>query len=396
MAPDMSRRSDLFQLLFGLRHNPFRHGAIATPGADTAFYVDLYPSIAQQMATAFLSAGKPPPIGVLWSLGTGEDARGFGKTRYLLWFADEVNRDQGRRALALAGAHGSSEVVLALYAAFHTLSGVSLSHLLFDVVRSVVDGPRSPLAAVLAGGSRDRWSLHAAGTKFLTATRQPWSPALLNKLCYTAPDKVALFLADPCAFRNWHKARWGRELFRTVVAFLRMLGVSRLVVLVDQVEDFASWMTPAYKLRRDFGRLAELCIADPALCGHVTFVLTMHPESARVATRHWPGGALGSISPSRPGRHMLVLREPPLAGILGMVKAYLERERVVRGGDRLRPFTPGAVSAVHALCGGRPGRCIPLLGALLETAADLRVARIDEAEVSAWLGADDHNGGRDD
>ena len=384
MGLDMSQRSDLFQLLFGLRRNPFRHGAIATPGADVPFHVDLYPGIAQQMATAFLGATKPPPIGILWSLGTGEEARGFGKTRYLLWFADEVNRDQGRRALALAGVNDANEQALALYAAFHTLNGVSLSHLLFDLVRSAVDGPRSPLASLLAASSKDRRSLYVAATKYLIGTRQPWSAPMLHRLCYTNPDNVALFLADPTAFRNWHMSRWGRELFRTVVAFLRLLGVNRLVALIDQVEDFASWVTPVYKLRRDFARLAELCIADPVLSGHVTFVLTMHPESARVATRHWPSEQLGSISPSRPDRHVLVLREPPLAGIIGLVRAYLDRERVARGGDRLRPFTHKAVCSVHSLCGGRPGRCIPLLAFLLETAADRRICRIDEADVYAW------------
>jgi hypothetical protein len=396
MEPDMSRRSDLFQLLFDLGHNPFRHGAIAMPGVDKAFYVDLYPGIAQQMAMAFLGAGKPPPIAILWSLGAGDDARGFGKTSYMLWFADEVNHDQGQRALALAGARASSEVVLALYATFHTLSGVSLSHLLFDVVRSLVAGPQSPFERLLAAGSRERWSLHTAGAKLITDTRQPWIPALLHRLCHGTPDEVTLFLADQCQFRDWHTARWGRELFRTAVAFLRMLGVSRLVVLVDQVEDFASWVTPAYKLRRDFARLAELCTADPVLRGHVTFVLTMHPDSARIAARHWPTEELGEISPSRPNRHVLLLHEPPLAGVVGMVKAYLDRERVGRGGDRLRPFTLGAVHAVYALFGGRPGRCIPVLDTLLETAADLGVARIDEAAVSAWCCTDDHFGGRDD
>jgi hypothetical protein len=392
----MSRRSDLFQMLFDLQRNPFGHGAIATPGIDSAFYADLYPGIAQQMAMAFLGAGKPCPIAVLWSLGNGEDARGFGKTRYLLWFADEINRDRGQRALALAGVHKSGDAALALYATFQTLSGVSLSHLLFDVVRSLVVGPQAPLAPLLANSPRDGRSLHAAGAKLIADARQAWSPALLHWLCHATPDKVALFLGDPSQFRDWHRARYGRELFRTAVSFLRVLGINRLVVLVDQVEDFASWVTPAYKLRRDFARLAELCTADPVLRGHVTFVLTMHPDSARIAARYWPDQELGEISPSRPDRHVLVLQEPPFAGIVGMVKAYLDRERITRATARLQPFTLGAVHAVYTLCGGRPGRCIPILSSLLENAADLQLHKIDQAAVSAWCGTDVDNGGCDD
>jgi hypothetical protein len=322
----------------------------------------------------------------------GEDARGFGKTSYLLWFADEINRDLGQRALALAGAQMSGESVLALYATFHTLSGLSLSHFLVDVVRSAIAGPGAPLAALLDGGVGDRWSLHTAGQALLAKTEQAWSPALLHRLCFGAPDKLTSFLANRSQFREWHEARWGRQLFRTVAAFLRTLGLSRIIVLVDQVEDFASWVTPAYKLRRDFARLAELCTTDPVLRGHVTFVLTMHPDSARIAARYWPGQEFGAIAPTGANRHVLVLREPPLAGIVGMVRAYLERERSTRGGDRLRPFTPRAVETVYALCGARPGRCIPMLSMLLETAADMGFTRIDEADVTAWCSAADPKG----
>ncbi|MGX6566033.1 hypothetical protein [Cupriavidus necator] len=385
----MSLRTDLFQQLFGLRRNPFHHGAISMPGVDTAFYPDLYPGIAQQFAVAFLGAGKPPPIAFLWSLGTGEDARGFGKSTYLHWFAAEVNRDQGQRALALAGSPASGEVVLALNATFHTLGSVSLSHLLFDAVRSLVAGPQMPLAPLMGGGPTDRGALYAAGAKLITDTRQPWSCTLLHWLCHYTLNKVESLLADSVLFREWHKARLGRELFRTAVAFLRVLGVTRLVVLVDQVEDFVNWATPAYKRRRDLARLAELCAADAVVRGHVTFVLTMHPDSAHVAARHWPVEELGQISPSRQNCRVVVLREPSLTGVVGMVKTYLNYERVVCGGDQLRPFTEGAVHAVYAMCGGRPGYCIPLFSMLLETAADLRVPWIDGAAVYSWCRSDE-------
>jgi hypothetical protein len=387
MELKMSRRSDLFQQLFGLRNNPFRHGPVTVPGLDTPFYPDLYPGIAKEMAEAFLGSGKPPPFAVFWSLGTGEDARGFGKTRYLLWFANDINFDHGRRALARAGARRPEEKLIALYATFQTITGASLSNLLFDVVHSAVAGSQAPIVPLLGSMVASRWSIHTAGTKLVADSHQSWCPSLFYRLCHATPDQLALFLEDSRVFRDWHKARWGRELFRTLVVFLRMLGVDRVVVLVDQLEDFANWTTPAAKLRRDFARLAKLCNEDPILRGHVTFVLTMHPDSARISSRYWSAAELGAFPSSRPNRHAVVLREPPVAGLIGMVKAYLDHERSAHGGDdRLRPFTSGAVQAVHALCRGRPGHCIATLATLLEIAADFHAVRIDETAVSSWLG----------
>ena len=85
-------------------------------------------------------------------------------------------------------------------------------------------------------------------------------------------------------------------MLRSSIAFLVELGIDRLLVLVDQVEDFASYMTPTYKLQRDFERLAYLCLRDSLLKKHVTFVLTMHPRAARVLSRYWAEDSLGPVS----------------------------------------------------------------------------------------------------
>ena len=88
--------------------------------------------------------------------------------------------------------------------------------------------------------------------------------------------------ADPSSWKHiagahglWHKQRWGRSLFGGLVGFLRALGITRIVLLVDQVEDFADgwWASPRHY--RDFGRLAEICVDDPLFRDCLQVVLTM-------------------------------------------------------------------------------------------------------------------------
>ena len=80
-----------------------------------------------------------------------------------------------------------------------------------------------------------------------------WSPGLLRYLSFYEPKDWIEYLES---FSQWHKVRYGREMLRAWVAFLMELGIERLLALVDQVEDFASYITPTYKLQRDFQRFA--------------------------------------------------------------------------------------------------------------------------------------------
>src|SRR5262249_11800632 len=95
--------------------------------------------------------------------------------------------------------------------------------------------------------------------------------------------------------RPWHQVRWGRELFASLFGLLHALGMSRFVLCVDQVEDFASWDTANYKLARDVGRLAQLCAYDPLFAGRLQVVLTMHPRAQRVLQSHWNAQRIGQL-----------------------------------------------------------------------------------------------------
>src|SRR5947209_3505846 len=99
----MARRAHVYRSLYGLSRNPFPEQAIATSGDGARpFYEELYPGIGARMASAFIGNNNSAhSVGFLWALGEREDARGFGKTRHLLWFADQVNRDRGQSLLRM-------------------------------------------------------------------------------------------------------------------------------------------------------------------------------------------------------------------------------------------------------------------------------------------------------
>src|SRR5437667_142765 len=99
----MARRAALYNALFGLRSNPFPDNPIATASAVDPFDPFLHPEIPPRLAKVFLGPARrrPPNIYLLWSLGQGEGARGFGKTSYLQWFTRSIRQDFGATLLRL-------------------------------------------------------------------------------------------------------------------------------------------------------------------------------------------------------------------------------------------------------------------------------------------------------
>lgn len=317
----------------------------------------------------------------MWSLGEGEEARGYGKTRHLLWFADRVNRDLDRSVAKPRGRASQSERSIAAYAAFNSVEGLSLSNLLFDVVRDLLGARRETICglrdAAFANG-RSAADLFASAERLLQKARERYSAPLLYRLCYEAPSDWVEYLDSGYGFSQWHKVRYGRELLRSCVAFLRQLGIDRLLLLVDQVEDFARFTTPLYKLRRDFPRLAYLCRADALLRRRLTFVLTMHPNAARILSRYWPDQDLGPIGVDGHLENVVRIRAMARERFIKMVKAYLQSARLTgRGTNTPIPFTESALTFVHELEHGRPGYCLQRLFVLLDSAAREDVKTVD-------------------
>src|SRR5439155_8569267 len=195
----------------------------------------------------------------------------------------------------------------------------------------------------------------------LLQSKETWSPGLLHALCYEQPEDWVEFLGNAQVFSLWHRVRVGRELFRSCVAFLRQIGMDRLLVFVDQVEDFANFVTPYYKLRRDFPRLAYLCTQDEIVNNHVTFILTMHPRAARVLYRYWPDVAIGPIGIDEKAENTVCLGPMNKARFAEMVMTYLDSARLKGPTNTLSPFTEAAIDLVHKEEQGRAGYCLQRL-----------------------------------
>jgi hypothetical protein len=386
----MVRYSKVYRRRWALARNPFPDHAIASAG-DTRhpFYEGLHPGIGSKMARAFLGTnGAPPDVAFLWSLGQGEEARGYGKTRHLLWFADRVNRDMGRSVARLGGRSSQRERSVATYAAFNSVEGLSLSNLLFDVVRDLLGVRKEILVglrdAAFANG-RSPADLFASAEWLLEKSRERYSAPLLYRLCYGGATDWVEYLDNRYEFSQWHKVRYGRELLRSSVAFVRQLGIDRLVVLVDQVEDFARFTTPLYKLRRDFPRLAYLCSADALLRHRLTFVMTMHPNAARILSRYWPDEDLGSIDVDGNPANVVRIRAMARGPFIEMVKAYLHSARLDGRVNTLAPFTESALAFVHEAEHGRPGYCLQRLFVLLDSAAREGVQTVDRPFAESYF-----------
>lgn len=372
----MARIAKAYRTLWGLSGNPFPDHAIASAGDHhQPFYDQLYPGVGTKMARAFLGTnGAAPRVAFLWSLGYGEEARGYGKTRHLLWFAERVNDDLGRQVSKLAGRDSDSEKLLAAYAAFNTAQGVSLSNLLFDVALHLARslGPKLiDLRAAAFATGRTADDLFERAENRLTKSEESWDYSLLRSLADGEPKAWIEYLES---FGQWHKVRYGREMLRSVVAFLKELGIDRLVVLVDQVEDFASNNTPTYKLQRDFHRLEYLFSSDTLLRNRITFVMTMHPRAGYILSRYWSG----SVSPDDGAENVIVLGAMTKNRFATLVTAYLDSVRVEPTRHPLMPFAEETINFIHEHERGRPGYCLQRLFYLLDLAAAEGMKEIDK------------------
>lgn len=375
----MTRLSKAYRTLWGMSGNPFPDHAIASAGDhEQPFYEHLYPSIISKMAQAFLCVkGAAPKVAFLWSLGHGEEARGYGKTRHLLWFAKFVNDDFGRNAAVSGGRTHDAEKSLAIYASFSTIEGLSLSNLLFDATRALARTQGKELVALRTAEinkGRTSNNMYEAAQKRIRTAAESWSPQLLALLCSAEPEAWIEYLEG---FSQWHKVRYGREMLHTIVAFIAELGINRLLLLVDQVEDFASHNTPTYKLQRDFQRLAYLCSADRLISSRVTFVLTMHPRAARILSRYWPEGELGPVRADGIAENIVQIGAMTKKRFVALVKTYLDSVRIVPSPGSLEPFDEATIDYVYECEHGRPGQCLQQLFFLFDLAAAESVKRIE-------------------
>ncbi len=374
----MSRRLHLYKDLLGISHNPFPDTAIADQGNMATFDPRVHPDLPERMAQVFL--GSQRQIGrmvrFLWSLGTGDEARGYGKSAYLMWMAQEINSDFGNSFLRLCGGDDSSrDKVVAFYASFSTVDALSLSGVLYTATRDLVCGRQDVLRRLKddwLGMGKDAGTLYTQARTLASSTTITTDGWMLRELVLSDLSDWRRFFDR---HRIWHRQRWGQRLFATVTACLKVLGVTRILLLVDQVEDFAG-SSLSWRHYRDFGRIATMCADDPLYSDGLQVVLAQHPRAQRVMQCCWVEEKLGALPGPTDVTRCIIIPPMDVNGMVRLTARYLSEARVTPA-TGVSPFTRDALRRVCELAKGRPGEAIQKLHILIEAAVDRRCTLVE-------------------
>ncbi len=346
----------------------------------------------------------------LWSLGSGDEARGFGKTATLHYLARSVNRDLGYRILTT---HDFDEMearetpILAAMATFDTqkvttLAGVSLEHVRYLVQED--DGGDRPLSRVrerlkkmlaeraVAGQAPpeedDAW-LAGRITDRITETEL----AIRGKTIGAIDKKFVQHFANG-DFRQLQQylsaatPRIGYELLHTVFVMARATGVRRVFLLIDQVEDFASADVPKKRRHMEVERFRDLAIETQPFGEMASYVLTMHPAAAYTIEEYWSLARLPKMdfANRQNERVTVVLKalETP-DQVARLLRCYLDAYRVGTPPDPLFPLTMDGIELIRRLAGGRPGEILRRANRLIDDGAANQTPLIDGAAVKEFF-----------
>lgn len=361
------RRIKLYQNLLGLAHNPFPDHAIAGPDQDMAFDPSVHPDLPERMARVFLGADRStaPKVNFLWSLGSGDEARGYGKSAYMRWMARAINEDLGASVLRMAGAAPKPDKAVAAYASFSTVDVLSLSGVLYGATHDFIRLNRDLILTLRRQAAGAGTDIYSEAQEIAALGLGETDPYLLRELSLGTPADWEQVFAY---YRTWHRQRYGRRVFGALTAFMRAVGISRVLVMIDQLEDFTGfWLSG--KHFRDFSRLAEICAEDQLFSDVLQVVLAQHPRAQIIVEACWVSSKLGPLPDVSDGRRCIVIPGLDAGGMLSLVRRYLDQAREDSEGD-LSPFTEEAVERVRILSKGRPGSAIANFHILIEAALD--------------------------
>lgn len=408
----MARPKTFIRDTYSLEQNPFPASAIAQWGSsDERENGSLYDAgvVPKDYAEAIAKFVVGPvdsgsKFHFLWSLGEGEEARGFGKTVLLGHIARELNRDLGYEVLVeneFEKDEAEENRVLAAMGTFNKVDVTGLAAVSLEQVRYLaqIDAAtgKSPLTvlrerfvrdleAELSGSGEDRLELEAE--KIRERVRE--TSLELGGKTLGSPDR---HLLDNFANGDWRglsafvkdaSAKHGFELLSSVLIIARAAGVKRVLLFIDQVEDFASADTPKKRRSLEVERFRDIAVETQPFGQMASYVLTMHPAAARSVEEYWSLARLPKIDHLLKQNERITLILRPLKRLEEaekLLSAYMSRFR--RGGsafDGLHPFDRGALSVIMDVSGGRPGPMLKLAHDLIEEGARNAWAKIGEKE----------------
>ena len=401
---------------YSLEQNPFPAAAIAQWGSsderengslyDSAVASKDYAEAIAKFVVGPVDSGSK--FHFLWSLGEGEEARGFGKTVLLGYIARQINRDLGK-AVLLANEFEVDEVeknrVLATMGTFDKVEVTGLAAVSLEQVRYLAqldpETGRSPMM-VLRDHLLQKIGFHSSTpieedrvemeAEEIRARIKEESLAIGGKTL-GSPDRR---LVDHFANGDWRglsaflrdaSAKNGFELLSSVLIIARAGGVQRVLLFIDQVEDFASADTPKKRRSLEVERFRDIAIETQPSGQMASYVLTMHPAAARSVEEYWSLARLPKIDHllKQNERITLILRPiKRLEEVEKLLAVYMGRFR--RQGsafDILHPFDRGALGVFLDASGGRPGPMLKLAHDLIEEGARNGWEKIGEPEVRA-------------
>jgi hypothetical protein len=397
----MARPKAFIRDNYGLEQNPFPASAIAQWGSSderengSLYEAEVVPKEYAEAITKFVigPVDSSSKFHFLWSLGEGDEARGFGKTVLLAHIARQINRDLGHQVLTeneFETAEANENRVLAAMAAFNKHDVTGLAAVSLEQVRYLAQiDPgigKSPmmvlresfvldLGAEMPSARDDHIQLEAE--KIRERVRD--ASLSIGGKTLGSPDRQLL---DHFAHADWQglvgflkdaQPKIGFNLLSSVLIIAKAAGIKRVLLFIDQVEDFASVDTPKKRRSLEVERFRDIAVETQPFGQMASYVLTMHPAAARSIEEYWSLARLPKVDHllKQNERITLILRPVKrLEEVEKLLQVYMDRFR--RKGsafDSLHPFDRGALTVLRDLNGGRAGHMLKFAHDLIEEGA---------------------------
>lgn len=397
---------------YGFEQNPFPASAIARWGSSderengSLYNTDVVPKEYAEAIEKFVvgPVDSGSKFHFLWSLGEGDEARGFGKTVLLGHIAREINADLGRQVL-LANDFDDQEAiespVLAAMGTFNKIDVTGLAAVSLEQVkylaqidcstgRSPLEILREHLVRRLQGESPDaiKDGTEIEADTIRNAVRD--TNLALGGKTLGSPDRYFL---NHFANADWRSlvgflrdanAKDGFGLLSSFFIIAHAAGIKRVLLFIDQVEDFASADTPKKRRALEVERFRDIAVETQPFGDMASYVLTMHPAAARSVEEYWSLARLPKIDHLLKQNERITVILKPLKRLEDAEKlllGYMHRFRLQGSAfDSLHPLNRAAVNVLLDVSGGRPGKMLKVAHDLIEEGARNAWARIGEPE----------------
>jgi len=406
---------------FYLKRNPFPAGAIlavgsAEPSESGVIYnPQVNPEEINEYVQKFVvtpSISKGSGFGALWSLGTRaptSEARGYGKSSLGLYIAKEICKDFGKSLLEANGINEGKDqpVLLASYATFKKQVDTGFNAIAFRQVEWLAQPQpgwynESPLQRIrrlvvqslstpCQPGSQEEndaivnsvKSFRSQDKRFTGSTLGPMNEDLLEALASPDPLATISHLKDISPYRIW---RNGFVYLDTVLTFAMRAGVTKAILFIDQIEDFASPDTPRSKKLKETERFRDIVKETCPFNSLAFFVMTMHPRGWTEIDDLWRDARLADILPPELGgvrensvRVKMLGEITNLDDAKRLFDSYLQHVeyRLPGAPNSIHPWKVEAIQHVMEVDGGRPGYMLSHARDILDMAAQENVEIID-------------------